>query len=322
MFRSIFTTLFASQPAGSRAKRATFKPQVETMESRLMPSVSVHSSGHDSYVDGDYWGNDNLTVRAFGDGSYKVEDNQGHSVSVPSGMKLHVYTHFGDDTVRFVTGNFNSLTIPNFAPSDVDVDLGEGNDKFTGTFNKDIGFLNQVIVNVHGQGGDDMIALYGQPVAPIRSGDNLTDGSAINTGGLFIDGSSSLEVGIFGDSGNDKLFFNYDGQLIGNMDMELDGGSGNDQVEARVNIRAGSLGVFGQTGAHGVMETTQLARVDGSSGNDKLIFAVVDNSNGHVDVNAVIRGRVPTDLTAAFDFDTAKHTSNVDVLRCDSVHLL
>lgn len=322
MLRSIFSKLSTRRPATSRAKRATCKPQVELMESRLVPTVSIHSSGHDSYVDGDYFGNDNLTVRAFGNGSYKVEDNQGHSVTAPAGQKLHVYTNFGNDTVRFVTGDFNSATIANFAPSEVDVDLGEGNDKFTGTFNKDIGFLNHVIVNVHGQGGDDMIALYGQTVAPTRSGDNLTDGSAINTDGLLIDGSSSLEVGLFGDGGNDKIFFNYDGKLIGNMDMELDGGSGNDQVEARANIRAGSLGVFGQTGAHGVMETTQLARVDGSSGNDKLIFAVADHSNGHADINAVVRGRTPTDITAAFDYDTAKHTSNVNVLQCDSVTLL
>jgi hypothetical protein len=322
MLRSIFTTLFASPPAGTQTKRATFKPQVETMESRLVPTVSIHSSGHDSYVDGDYWGSDTLVVRAFGDGSYKVEDNQGHSVTAPAGQKLHVYTHFGNDTVRYVTGDFNSATIANFAPSDVEVDLGEGNDKFTGTINKDIGFLNQVILNVHGRGGNDMIAVYGQPLAPKRSGDNLTDGLAINSGGLFIDGSSSLEVNIFGDGGNDKLFFNYDGQLIGNLDMELDGGSGNDHVEARANIQAGSLGVFGQTGAHGVMETTQLARVDGSSGNDMLIFAIADHSNGHVDINAVIRGRVPTDITAAFDYDKAKHTSNVNVLQCDYVHLL
>jgi hypothetical protein len=323
MFRSLFTMLSSSRPVGSRAKRATFKPQLETMENRLVPTVSLHVSGSDAYVDGDYWGNDNLTIRAFGDGSYKVEDNAGHSVMVNgAGMKLHVSTHWGNDTVRYVTGDFNSATIANFAPSDVDVDLGEGNDKFTGTFNKDIGFLNHVILNVHGSGGDDMIAVYGQPVAPKRSGDNITDGKAINTDGLFIDGSSSLEVGLFGDGGNDKLFFNYDGQLMGNMDMELDGGSGNDQVEARANIRAGSLGVFGQTGAHGVMETTQLARVDGSSGNDKLIFAVADHSNGHVDINAVIRGRVPTDFTAAFDYDKAKHTSNVNVLQCDSVILL
>ncbi len=318
MLRSIFTTLFASRPAGSRAKRATFKPQVETMESRLVPSVTMHSSGHDTYVDGDYLGKDNLTVRAFGDGSYKVEDNKGHSVSVPTGQKLHVYTHFGDDTVRFVTGDFNSATIANFAPSDVVVDLGEGNDKFLGTINKDIGFLNQVIVNVLGQGGDDMIALYGTQVAPTRSGDNITDGKAINTGGLFIDGSSSLAVGLFGDGGNDKIFFNYDGQLIGHMDMELNGGSGNDHVEARANIRLGSLGVFGDTGS---LLTNQLARVDGSSGNDNLIFKVVDHSNGHVDINAVIRGRVPTDLTAAFDHDTAKHSANVNVLQCDTVTL-
>lgn len=316
MFRSIFTTLFASRPVASQAKRATFKPQVEAMESRLMPSVSIHSSGHDSYVDGDYWGNDNLTVRAFGDGSYKVEDNQGHSVTAPAGQKLHVYTHFGDDKVRFVTGNFNSAA--NSAPSDVEVDLGEGNDKFTGTINKDIGFLNEVIVNVLGGGGDDMIAMYGTATAPTRSGDNLTDGSTINSGGLFIDGSSHLAVGLFGDGGNDKIFFNYDGKLHGNLDMELDGGSGNDHVEARANIRVGSLGFFGNTG---FLQNNQLARVDGSSGNDNLIFKIVDHSNGQVDIQAVIRGRVPTDLTAAFDHDTAKHSANVNVLQCDSVTL-
>ena len=67
------------------------------------------------------------------------------------------------------------------------------------------------------------------------------------------------------------------------------------------------------------MESTQLARVDGSSGNDNLIFKVVDHSNGQADINAVIRGRVPTDLTAAFDHDKAKHSANVNVLQCDEV---
>jgi len=318
MLRSILSQLNTRRPAGSGAKRATFKPQVETMESRLMPSVSVHSSGHDSYVDGDYLGNDNLTVRAFGDGSYKVEDNTGHAVSVPAGQKLHVYTHFGDDTVRYVTGDFNSATIANFAPSDVEVDLGEGNDKFTGTINKDIGFLNEVILNVHGQGGDDMIALYGTQVAPHRSGDNLTDGKAINTNGLLIDGSSHLAVGLFGDGGNDRIFFDYDGVLHGNLDLELNGGSCNDHIEAKANIRAGSLGFFGNTG---FLQTNQLARVDGGSGNDSLAFRIFDHSGGHVDIQAVIRGRIATDLTSVFDHDAALHTSNVSVVLCDVVNL-
>lgn len=315
MFHSILTTLFSSRPADLRAKRATFKPRVETMETRLMPSISMHSSGSDTYVDGDYLGKDNFTVRAFGDGSYKVEDNKGHSVSVPVGQKLHVYTHFGDDKVRFVTGHFGADANAPLVDSNVEVDLGEGNDKFTGTINKDIRFAN-VVLNVLGQGGDDMIALYGTQVAPTRSGDNLTDGSAINANGLFIDTTGNLALGLFGDGGNDKIYFNYDGVLKGGIDMELDGGSGNDHIEARANIRAGSIGIFGNTGW---LQTNQLARVDGSSGNDNLIFKVVDHSNGQVDINAVIRGRVPTDLTAAFDNDTAKHSANVNVLQCDNV---
>jgi hypothetical protein len=316
MLRSLFTMLFSSRPVGSRAKLATFKPQLEAMESRLVPTVSLHVSGNDAYVDGDYWGNDNLTVRAFGDGSYKVEDNAGHSVLVNgAGMKLHVNTYWGNDTVRYVTGDFNSATIADHAASDVDVDLGEGNDKFTGTINKDIGFLNQVILNVHGSGGDDMIAVYGTAVAPNRSGDNITNGKAINTGGLFIDGSSHLAVGIFGDGGNDRLFFDYDGVLNGNLDLEVDGGSGNDHIEAKSNIRAGSLGFFGNTG---FLQTNQLARVDGGSGNDSLAFRIFDHSNGQVDIQAVIRGRVATDLTSVFDSDAALHTSNVSVVLCQT----
>lgn len=317
MLRSIFNNLIASRPAGSRTKRATFKPQVEIMESRLMPSISMHSSGHDSYVDGDYLGNDNLTIRAFGDGSYKVEDNKGHSVSVPVGQKLHVYTHFGDDTVRLVTGNFVVPAGAPFVKSEVDVDLGEGNDKFLGTINKDISFAS-VILNVSGQGGDDTIAVYGTRVAPNRSDDMITNGTAINTNGLFIDGSSNLAVGIFGDGGNDRIFFDYDGKLIGNMDLELDGGTGNDHIEAKANLQAGSIGVFGNTGA---LQTNQLARVDGGSGNDSLAFRVFDQSNGQVDINAVIRGRDATDLTSVFDHDAALHTSNVSVVLCDTVIL-
>src|SRR5262245_17886892 len=85
MLRSIFAKLFGHQPAGSRAKRASFSPRLEALENRLVPTLSVHSTATAVFVDGDYWGNDNLTVRAFGDGSYAVEDGTGVSISVAAG---------------------------------------------------------------------------------------------------------------------------------------------------------------------------------------------------------------------------------------------
>ena len=221
----------------------SFRPTLEALENRLMPTLSFYSIGNTVVVEGDYWGDDNLVLRAFGDGSYSVADGGGATISVPAGKTLYLNTYLGNDTVRYIGGHFGgSLQAIN---SHVVVDLGEGNDKFLGTFNRDIENGAHVALTVFGEGGNDMIAVYGTAVAPRRSGDNLTDGTAINTNGLYIDSASTLEVAVEGGFGKDKIFLDYDGRLDGFIDLHLSWKGGDDFIAATLNVRQGSLGHVG-----------------------------------------------------------------------------
>src|SRR5207237_4511079 len=124
---------------------------------------------------------------------------------------------------------------------------------------------------------------------------------AINSNGMLMDGASYLEVGGHGGSGNDRIFFNYDGELDGLIDMTLDGESGNDHIEAAMNLRAGSTGLVGRL--HLASNFDPMAKVDGGSGDDSLSFKIFDHSNGQADINPVIRGRLATDLTSLLCHD-------------------
>lgn len=288
MFRPTRAKLFP-------ARRSSFTPRLEALDSRLVPT-SFSADANNYYIDGDYWADDTLTVRAHGGGGFTVTDAAGVEFTIPAGKELIVHTHFGNDVVRYATdGTFSGTD------SRVYVDLGEGNDRFTGTLNRDLTNDSLLQVRVAGFGGDDLITLYGTPTAPVRANDRLTDGLAINAGGMSISGGSELRAYLNGGDGEDRVLFDYEGDLDGRIDLLAEGRGGDDEVGANLALHGSSSGSLDGT-------------IEGGTGSDSLTFRVVDFTDGDVDVDAEVYGyqQVPW-YPDVFSTDTVVRTANVTV---------
>ncbi|MFO0964124.1 MAG: hypothetical protein U0793_00870 [Gemmataceae bacterium] len=314
MLRSIFTNLSTRRSTNSPAKRSTFSPRLEALEDRLVPAITFHADAQSVTVDGDYWGNDTLVVRAMADGSHTVTDTAGTTITAPAGKSLRVYTHNGDDVVLYRAGDLNGVT------SAVFIDLGQGNNNFSAAFGGDLRNGANVFLAVQAWEGADVMNVYGTEFAPNRNGDHVADGSTINTGGLLIDSTSHLNVAMFGGGGADIMHFAYDGELDGHLGLEMSGDAGDDFVGASLTVRERSTGQIGnfEDGRSGS------ALVEGGAGSDTLAFHIDDHSDHHVAIDAAIDGDYILHLMlnkSPFDKDTASHTSNVAVMECEVVTL-
>jgi hypothetical protein len=288
MFRSTRAKL-------SPARRPSVTPRLEALDSRLVPT-SFSSDANNYYIDGDYWADDALVVKAHGGGGFTVTDAAGVTFEIPAGKPLLIHTHFGNDVVRYATDGTFSGTF-----SYVYVNLGEGNDRFTGTLNRDLTNNSYLGVRVYGAGGNDLITLYGTPTAPAGANDHLTAGLAINAGGLLIAGSRELHATLEGGDGADRILFDYEGVLDGDIDLEAVGWSGDDEVGADLIL-------------HGTSSGRLDGKIEGGGGSDSLRFRVVDFSDGDADVDADVYGNQESTLWPdPFSTDTVVRTANVTV---------
>jgi hypothetical protein len=271
----MFKSLLSGGRTGKRHHTAGLR--VEPLPDRLVPATFSYNSATDTLtVEGDYWGADSLVVLDHGDGTVTVTDQAGETVNFAEVDRLVVNTHWGNDVVRY---KLDGTVVRDMS---VEVDLGEGNDRFTGTLNRDISAYDRLHVGVVGHGGDDLITLYGTPTAPARANDHLTDGLAINDGGLRIGTGGELSVLLLGAGGNDRIFLDYQGDLDGILNFQLFGVDGEDTVSAVVRLQHGSAGQVGTSDG--------AAWVDGWSGTDRLTFHVFDDSGAYRPVFAVIDG--------------------------------
>jgi hypothetical protein len=295
MIRSVFGKFLSSSSASPRASKHTFTPGLETLENRLVPAASVEFSGGALTVHGDYWADDSLVIKHNGDGGVNITDANGLNVSHVGVNELRVETHFGNDIVRYAMDGSLQRDL------NMSVFLGPGNDRFTGTLNRDMLSNADLSMYVDGDGGADRLSLYGTPSAPARSGDGLTDGLAINTGGLRIGSQASLFAHLYGDDDNDRVYFDYLGELDGNLNLRAEGGNGDDNVGAYLTLLEGSTGALGST----------VAAVRGYSGNDNLSFGVIDHSNGGVTLGALRLNGGTNPFWMPIEFDAGFFTSNV-----------
>jgi hypothetical protein len=263
---------------------------VEKLDDRLVPATfSFDPATNTAFVTGELFGSDAIVIRHHGDGTVTASDELGNTRNFADVDRLVVKTHGGSDVVRYV---LDGLLVRDMR---IDVDLDEvleevvnsGNDRFTGTVNADISNFNRLEVNVYGGWGDDLITMYGTPTAPVRAGDFLTDGLAINENGFRIGFGGELDLRLLGGMGNDRIFADYQGRLDGVLKLSANGQEGDDVVSAIVRLQDGSLGRVGTS--------TEPARVAGSGGNDTLRFHVFDDSGNDRPVSARIDGSYGTD---------------------------
>ena len=245
------------------------------------------------YVTGGRY-DDFITVLHHGDGTLTVSDVV-HVLDFSDVDGLVVSTDSGNDVVRY------TLDGPLVRGMGIDVYLGDGNDRFTGTLNRDL-LAGPLDTDVYGQGGDDLITMYGTPTAPSIANDHLTDGLAINTNGLRIAQGAVLGGHLSGGGGNDRIYEYYEGELNGVVHISMAGGAGEDNLGATVRVWSGSTGRVGSS--------TNPARMSGGEGSDGLWFYVFNNSGNSVDVNAEIDGGEDP-WWWPYDTDTGSRTENV-----------
>jgi hypothetical protein len=307
MLKNVFKAILGRQGVSqTRRKVVTVAPRLEALEDRLVPTAGFNTAvgiDHGQHINIGFLDGtdkaDHFTIRDNGQGGVDITGDHGFHAVGTNLDRLVVLTFGGDDTVRYsLTGNRSRDFL-------VAVRLGDGNDRFTGTLNRDINANRQMKVIVDGEAGDDLITMYGTPTAPNRAGDHLTDGLAINQNGLRIAAGASLELDLDGGqglfNGNDRIFVDYQGELDGLLQIHARGGDGSDIVEVQLNLQAGSTGQVGQSSVFP-------ATVEGGSGSDTLLFEIKQDPASHCAVFAHMNGG---EDFFGDDFDVGRHTDNV-----------
>jgi hypothetical protein len=310
-------------------RNRTFRPQLETLENRWCPSVSVnvYPSIHTLVVQGDSADN---AVAITADGSGGVSANITGSSGTASGSgtgitNVLVNTRGGSDTVAFkldpgpLTSRLN-----------LGIDLGYYQDG-SGTTNKvDLDFSPGVSstylnIGVLGTRGKDNVTASFGPItesyvyfgAYLDGGDDSFDatlgdideyavaiaafgGSGTDTLGVHVTGDISagtyLGVLLDGGSGGDTINFDYSGVMNGKLGVALVGGYGKDTITGTIDVDSSSSG--GKVAA----------AVFGGDGDDDLTLHVNDPGNTLASLYALLDGGAGT--------DTCDVTPNVTVINC------
>jgi hypothetical protein len=302
MFTYPFRT---SRAASSSSSRRRFVPALESLEGRAVPAAVAAFSIVDGVsvltITGD---NSDETINIHHDGAGGIWAN--NVLGLPSNNappagpvdKVIVKMKGGDDYVSFTQGSPTSPLTQTQSLS-VEVDLGDGADTFAGYLYGAIGRagfpvqLSLQIASHDGLSGESDTMRVSAGSADPLTGDSPED--------LDILPGSTLNLEMLGDYGSDDLRFRYQGELDGKILLHMEGGAGDDEVRADIDLDQGSTGKVG-TGS-------SPATVRGNAGADTLYFVVrKDNPNDLATVTAELDGGLGHDegtFTANFVDDTS-----------------
>jgi hypothetical protein len=307
----------------------SFRPQVETLENRWCPSVSVSVFSHTLVVQGDSADNA-VTITDDGSGGVSATITGANGATATrSGTAITnvlVSTRGGSDSVAF------ALTGPLTSRLNLGIDLGYFQDSSSTTnsvtldFNQGVSSPYLTIGVLGTRGTDNVTATFGSVSdsyvyfgASLDGGDDtfaasvtgdihdsgvvIAAFSGSGTDSLGVDVAGAVDAGAYlgvlldGGSGDDAIDFDYTGQMNGKLAVALVGGYGTDTVTGNITLHSGSTGKVA-------------AAVFGGGGDDTLTLNVNDNSGGTLgSVYALLDGGPGTDTCTA--------TKNVTVINCE-----
>jgi hypothetical protein len=234
-------------------------------------------------------GDDNanhIAISDNGDGDLSVVCD-GRSIWASNIHRINVDTHKGNDAVSF-TQNGNRIR-----NMDLNAELGNGHDRFTGHVNGDVDYSRTLDINVQGEDGSDTITMYANNDVDVRAG-------------------ASLDLGLYGGDAVDFIRTFYRGEADGLIRLEQSGRDGDDNLYAHVWADYGSSG-----GLRGY--STYDARLEGNSHNDTLQFYVYKASSDPFSVAATADGgERPWYRPGERDNDTCFRTVNVSSTGCEN----
>lgn len=192
--------------------------------------------------------------------------------------------------------------------AEIEANLGSGVDTFDATVHGTVAGPNGMRVLANGQNGNDTITgrLNGDVTGGAHMGFSFHGGETDN-GVDFINvyandanndadvaAGSVLWTNVSGGAGNDNIQYRYDGEVDGQVELDLEGDAGADWVRAEVTLDAGSLGRLGNGNGR--------ARVYGGDGDyDTADFFVFGTAALGVDA----------EVGGGLGLDTVHRTANV-----------
>lgn len=313
--------------------RNRFFPNLESLENRCCPSVSVVRVFNTLIVQGD--GADNtVTITDQGNGAISASITGSSGNAANSGANIRnvvVYTRGGNDTVNY------QLTAAKTASLNLAIDLGSYQDGTGNTNNVNLDFDQNIscpwlTIGVTGtRGQDHVFAEFGAITNTYLNyaaylGANNDSFEAVLGGN--INGYASVAMAAIGGWGNDTINvhqsaanvdiayhallslllegngdadtidFDYQGQVKGKLSVGIYGGYGADTVNAELTLNSGSTGRVA-------------AAVFGGEDSDTLTLKICGTSSS---LYALLDGGAGT--------DTCFHTANVWSKRCENDNLV
>lgn len=253
----------------SNSEFASFKPAVNVLEGRELPSATISVAGGKMEITGDNAANA-VVIRDDGSGNVSATVITGSSQASRTASKINqivIHTQGGDDSVSF------QLTKNMLTALDLDIDLGAGNDRAAIDLYRGLsgvpldisldggagydsaqvqfGAINNSNVHLNaslGQGSDTMNVVFFNGV----SGTSTVDANIAGASGADridcnvmgkIDAGSTLNLHIANAmDANDRLVLRYRGELDGNLRADIDGAAASYGAQARFALDAASDG--------------------------------------------------------------------------------
>lgn len=297
--------------AGRRGRpRLTLAPNLESLEGRQLLAASagqlrLQEISTNNYVELLITGtpqNDVVTIDDNGTGTAgNIRVTLADGTSYTSKQAISQVAFQGRRGNDQVTYNLNGDLV---ASRTVLIDLGAGDDQFTGNVKGAIDTSATFALEAFGDpGNDNMVinesgAVQAGTFFPYLEGNAGNDTLGYNAIGN-ISAGATVGPGMSGGVGNDTITANYAGVVNGTYlyNLTMDGGAGNDTLSNNAYVLAGSNG---QLGAN----SSTKAVVQGGAGNDQIRDSViVDPTATAVQVNMSVIGGAGS--------DTIHRTSNV-----------
>jgi hypothetical protein len=217
----------------SRSPR--WSPRLESLDSRLLLSVTIQANGPQIQVSGDNAA-DVVSVTDNGQGRVSVTAN-GRTSTFGGISEIDVQTGGGNDTVNY------RLTGSTTVQSRVRIDLGDGNDTANLTANG-VRLGADAQVEVDGGSGNDRITANYSVKADGQFQFRLTGGEGNDTVtanlALAAGSTGAVQAEVDGNDGDDLLTLKVTGKA-GSLDARLNGNDGFDRGASTPNVRVQNI---------------------------------------------------------------------------------